>query len=209
MNLKKSIYFVLGGPGSGKGAFCANIIAHNPALFSHLSAGELLRQFNRKDNPHNLSAIAKQRYDIIEHCMHEGLIVPAEITIGLILDEIDRSAHSKFLIDGFPRNKDNYNGWNKLSQEYKNIKLSKVVYLECSESTMLNRIHRRAAESSQKRVDDNIEAFRKRMNTFLNETVPIVNIYDQQGMLLHIDAEKSQAEMYEEFKKTKIIPELA
>ncbi|PKI73720.1 hypothetical protein CRG98_005961, partial [Punica granatum] len=38
---KPTVVFVLGGPGSGKGTQCANIVKHFG--FTHLSAGDLLR----------------------------------------------------------------------------------------------------------------------------------------------------------------------
>ena len=38
---KVTVVFVLGGPGSGKGTQCANIVEHFG--FIHLSAGDLLR----------------------------------------------------------------------------------------------------------------------------------------------------------------------
>lgn len=44
----KMVNFVLGGPSSGKGTFCANLInANNRNRFAHLSAGDLLRKFVR------------------------------------------------------------------------------------------------------------------------------------------------------------------
>lgn len=39
------IFFVLGGPCSGKGLFCKNIVRKFPQECSHLSAGDLLRAF--------------------------------------------------------------------------------------------------------------------------------------------------------------------
>lgn len=38
---KPTVVFVLGGPGSGKGTQCANIVEHFG--YTHLSAGDLLR----------------------------------------------------------------------------------------------------------------------------------------------------------------------
>jgi UMP-CMP kinase len=40
-NSKPTVVFVLGGPGSGKGTQCANIV--ETYGFEHLSAGDLLR----------------------------------------------------------------------------------------------------------------------------------------------------------------------
>ena len=200
MDIRKRIYFVLGGPGSGKGTFCKNMVTKNPNLFAHLSAGDLLRKFNKNHDPINSPDKDKERFKIIDNCIKEGSIVPAEITIGLILDEISVNEMNCFLIDGFPRNQGNYDGWVKLSQERDNIETSKLLYLDCSEDTMLARINKRASESKVKRVDDNIEAFRKRIKVFLGETMPIVNIFDSQGKCVKIDSEKTQEDMYQQIK---------
>jgi UMP-CMP kinase len=50
--------------------------------------------------------------------MKDGEIVPVEITISLLKREMDQTMavnaqKNKFLIDGFPRNQDNLQGWNK------------------------------------------------------------------------------------------------
>ena len=43
----------------------------------------------------------------------EGKIVPVEITCQLLKNGMERNgwADNQFLIDGFPRNQDNYDGW--------------------------------------------------------------------------------------------------
>jgi len=208
MESKKSIYFVLGGPGSGKGTFCTNVINKYPERFAHLSAGDLLRKFNKEHDPQNCTDVAAERFNIIDQCIKEGLIVPAEITISLILEEVNKSKHELFMIDGFPRNKDNYEGWCTLSAIYENIQVSKVLFLNCSEETMLKRICKRAGESTEVRVDDNVDAFKKRINTFVNETLPIVEMYEGMGMVLNINSENTQVDMYNDLVESKLIPDL-
>jgi len=46
--------------------------------------------------------------------MVEGKIVPCEITVKLLEAEMRRNGYlgGKFLIDGFPRNKENLRRWN-------------------------------------------------------------------------------------------------
>jgi hypothetical protein len=41
----------------------------------------------------------------------EGKIVPVEVTVGLLSKAIFNSPNWHFLVDGFPRNMDNFNGW--------------------------------------------------------------------------------------------------
>lgn len=65
----------------------------------------------------------------------DGKIVPVEITICLLKKEVDRtmadSAQSnKFLIDGFPRNQDNLQGWNKTMDGKADV--SFVLFFDCN-----------------------------------------------------------------------------
>jgi hypothetical protein len=41
----------------------------------------------------------------------DGKIVPVEVTVSLLSKAIFSSPSWNFLVDGFPRNMDNFNGW--------------------------------------------------------------------------------------------------
>ncbi len=41
----------------------------------------------------------------------DGMIVPVEVTVSLLSKAIFSSPSWNFLVDGFPRNMDNFNGW--------------------------------------------------------------------------------------------------
>jgi UMP-CMP kinase len=68
----------------------------------------------------------------------------------------------KFLIDGFPRSKDNVEGWNDVMGD--KVYLGAVLYFVADEQVMTDRILARAATSG--RNDDNIETLRKRFQQF-------------------------------------------
>lgn len=93
--------FVLGGPGSGKGTQCERI-CHDYS-FKHLSAGDLLRkERNSPESKHG---------KLIADIIREGKIVPVEITVNLLKNAMEEykkeTGKNKFLVDGFPRNKNN------------------------------------------------------------------------------------------------------
>ena len=87
--------FILGGPGSGKGTQCSNLV--RDFGFVHLSAGDLLRA--ERDS-------GSEKAELINNILLAGNIVPVEITVNLIKDAMKKHGWSqkKFLIDGFPRN---------------------------------------------------------------------------------------------------------
>lgn len=101
------VVFVLGGPGAGKGTQCNNIVQKYG--YVHLSAGDLLREERTKPN--------SEFGELIESHILNGTIVPVEITCSLLDRAMQNSEnpHKKFMIDGFPRNEDNLQGWTKVS----------------------------------------------------------------------------------------------
>jgi len=107
MTKKPEVVFILGGPGAGKGTLCRYIVDRYG--YAHLSAGDLLREERAKPG--------SQYGELIETHIRNGTIVPVEITCSLIdrAMQISDNPHNRFLIDGFPRNKDNLDGWNKVS----------------------------------------------------------------------------------------------
>ena len=67
----------------------------------------------------------------------------------------------RFLIDGFPRNEDNEEGWQSIMGDSVNMEF--VLFLECSEELMIERILKRAEDAGESaRNDDNEEVLRRR-----------------------------------------------
>ena len=130
---KPYVYFVLGGPGSGKGTQCQKLVTDHG--FVHLSAGDLLRA-ERDSGSDNATLIN----DVIK----AGQIVPVAITCGLLKQAMERAgwAEKKFLVDGFPRNQDNYDGW--FDTMGSTVHIDRVLFFECSEAALTERINIRS-----------------------------------------------------------------
>ncbi len=86
------VVFVLGGPGSGKGTQCEQLVAN--FHFNHLSAGDLLRAEIARGSPQGES---------IKRTIELGQLVPVEVTLALLRSSMRCSRGTKFLVDGFPR----------------------------------------------------------------------------------------------------------
>lgn len=122
---KPQVVFVLGGPGAGKGTQCSNIVSKFG--FVHLSAGDLLRaERNKPDSTFG---------ELIDTHIKNGTIVPVEITCKLIQNAMEASAANRFLIDGFPRNKDNMIGWDTTIGD--RVDLLFVLFLDCPENVRI------------------------------------------------------------------------
>lgn len=51
------------------------------------------------------------------------------------------------------------------------------------------------------RSDDNPETIKKRLETFENETLPIVKDFDNKGNCIKVDATKNREKVYEELRE--------
>jgi UMP-CMP kinase len=172
---KPLVVFVLGGPGAGKGTQCANIV--NEFGFVHLSAGDLLRQ--ERDS-------GSKDGDLIASYIKNGQIVPVEITIALLRKAMERSETKKFLIDGFPRNENNLDGWEREMPADK-CEVKFMLFFDCPEDVCLDRAMKRGESSgAMARTDDNLESFKKRYRTYTSQTMPIIERYERRGMVRKI-----------------------
>lgn len=169
----KRIYFVLGGPGSGKGTQCERLVEHFG--FDHFSAGDLLRAEVKSGS---------EQGEMIDGMIKEGKIVPGHITIALLKKAIEGSNASGILIDGFPRQLDQAGAFEKDVSDFEF-----VLFFDCSEEEMEQRLLERGKTSG--RNDDNIESIRKRFKTFLETSMPVVSYYEAKGKVHRINANKS------------------
>ncbi|KAJ8978604.1 hypothetical protein NQ317_010062 [Molorchus minor] len=55
--------------------------------------------------------------------------------------------------------------------------------------------------SGSGRSDDNLDSLNKRLNTYLNETKPIIDYYENLNLVRRIDATRLVDEVYEDVKK--------
>lgn len=182
------VVFVLGAPGAGKGTQCSFI--SKQFGFVHLSAGDLLREERQRPG--------SEFGEMIEEKIRNGEIVPVEVTCSLLHKAMQKSGKTRFLIDGFPRNKDNLDGWERVMSN--KTKLLFVLFFECSRDLCTERCLGRGAAGSG-RSDDNLESLQKRFNTYLNATMPIIEHYEQKGLVRRVNAESAPEVVFEDVKK--------
>lgn len=182
------VVFVLGGPGAGKGTQCQKIVKE--FNFTHLSAGDLLREERAKPG--------SEYGELIERHIREGSIVPVEITCSLLERAMSESNNNKFLIDGFPRNQDNLDGWNK--RVASKVHFMFVLFFDCSMEVCERRCLARGAAGSG-RSDDNAESLRKRFRTYENDTMHIIQYYEKLNKVHRINADQTEEKVFEDVSK--------
>lgn len=179
-----TVFFILGGPGSGKGTNCQRLV--EDFGFSHLSAGDLLREEGKKDTPLGLK---------ITEILKAGQIVPSEVTVELLTNAIRNNPNpAGFLVDGFPRKADQ-----ALMFEEGVARAKAILYFDCSEQTMENRLLGRATGAAA-RDDDNIETIRRRFRVNVEQCMPVVQKYIDEGRATVLDANEDKDAVYAKVK---------
>ena len=178
---KPNIVFVIGGPGCGKGTQCKRIIKNFG--YQSFSTGDLLRQYV-KDK--------KDGYEEIDNQMKEGKLISSETLMKVLKSYVVNSRNKKILVDGYPRNKENIDVWEKEMKDDANVRAA--LYIEVSNEEMKKRILGR----NEGRADDNEATIAKRLDTFEKETKPIVSYFEKKGILIKIDGMKTVDQISED-----------
>lgn len=169
--VKPKVLFVLGGPGAGKGTQCEKLSAEYG--MKHLSAGELLREERLSGSLNG---------NLIESYLKDGKIVPVQITLDLLRKAMYSTNSNRYLVDGFPRNWDNIQGWDSCMPDVCDVEA--VLFIECPEEELQKRLLSRGLTSG--RSDDNIDTAKKRFATFKDTTVPLLQHFKDNNKLLKI-----------------------
>ncbi|KYN40706.1 putative adenylate kinase isoenzyme F38B2.4 [Trachymyrmex septentrionalis] len=178
--------WVIGGPGCGKGTQCDRIIEKYG--FLHLSSGDLLRAE---------VASGSERGAALQDLMSKGLFVPTDIVLELIKEQMDKAraegtTKTGFLIDGYPREKDQ-----GILFEEKVCPVDLILFFDVANDTMKKRLLGRAAVSQ--RADDNEETIKKRIEIFNAKNNEIVKHYENK--VIRINAEGTVDEIFAKVTK--------
>ncbi len=160
---------LFGPPGAGKGTQ-AEILKEKYNL-KHISTGDVFR-YNIK-NETELGVLAKSYMD-------KGDLVPDEVTINMLKDEVNKNPDVKgFIFDGFPRTESQAIALDEFLAE-KGECINGMIALEVSEDLLVQRILERGKTSG--RVDDQNEAkIRNRFNEYNTKTAVLKDFYKSQN----------------------------
>ncbi len=161
---------IFGPPGAGKGTQSDKLIQKYG--FIHISTGDLFR-WHTKNN-----TTLGQR---VKEIMNSGALVPDEITIAMLKEELDKNPQAKgFLFDGFPRTVPQAEALDKFMKENKTA-IHHVIALDVSEQELRTRIAKR--RTTENRADDEEEKLNKRITEYFGKTIHVLPFYKNQGRL--------------------------
>ena len=195
---------LFGPPGAGKGTQ-AKRLEKNRGLIQ-LSTGDMLRAAVAAGTEYGKKA---------KEVMEKGELVSDEIVINIIsdrLDEDDVKNAPGVIFDGFPRTVAQAGELDKMLAG-KGMKLDAVIVLDVDDEALVERITGRftcakcgkgyhekyerpkadgvcdecGGTEFTRRADDNEETVRQRLEAYHAQTAPLVDYYEKQGIVKHVD----------------------
>jgi adenylate kinase len=194
---------MLGPPGAGKGTQ-AKLLAEELGV-PHVSSGDLFRDhLGRKTE---LGLLAKEYMD-------RGDLVPDDVTVGMVVERIDRSdCRDGVILDGFPRTLSQAAALDSALAE-RGQGVTVVPLIQVADEEIVKRLTARrvcrncgavynlvfnppsvegvcdaCGGELYQRDDDNPETVRNRLFTYYKETSPLIGYYFAKSLLAEIDGE--------------------
>ncbi|MFA6594705.1 MAG: adenylate kinase [Bacilli bacterium] len=192
---------IMGAPGTGKGTYAEGIEKHFG--IPHISTGEIFREAISQKTP--LGILAQSFID-------DGHLVPDDVTVQIVRERIQQpDCQNGFVLDGFPRTLNQAENFTRILKEL-NIQLDLVINLLSDEELIIRRItNRRLCSKCGKgynlitippkkegicddcggaiyqRKDDSEEVIRERLEVYHRQTKPLIDYYEAQGNIIHMD----------------------
>lgn len=206
---------LMGPPGAGKGTQ-AVILAEKLGI-PHISTGDMFRKAVKEETALGLEA---KRY------MDSGQLVPDEVTIGIVRERLGAGDCAKgFLLDGFPRTVFQAEALDGIMKEL-GTKLDMALNIDVDAEALVGRITgRRMCRSCgtpyhvtfspskvqgvcdacggelYQRDDDKEETVRKRLEVYNSQTLPLIEYYRKQGIIVDIDGNQPMEKVTEAILK--------
>jgi adenylate kinase len=207
---------LLGPPGAGKGTQAERL--REDFDLDYIATGDMLRKAVADGT--ELGKKAKAYMD-------KGDLVPDEVIIGVILEEIESEAGADgFLLDGYPRTVDQATALDDALARL-DRQLTAVLLIEADDEEVVRRLsgRRMCAESGHvynmhtdppkhdevcdqdgskliQRDDDREETVRNRLEVYHRQTSPLVKFYEERDLLKRFDGSRSPTEVHDHIRAT-------
>jgi adenylate kinase len=186
---------IMGPPGAGKGTQAKFIAEHFkiPAI----STGDIFRANVSEGTELGIQA---------KRFMDAGDYVPDEVTNLMVRNRIDEpDAANGFLLDGYPRTLaqvEELDGMIKFTGH----QLDAVVCLTVDQDEIVSRLLQRAQVEG--RADDTEDVIRRRQELYVEQTEPLVEVYQKRGIVVEVDGMGEVTEVTNRvFEALDVVPE--
>ena len=205
---------LLGPPGAGKGTQAARL--RDDFGLPYIGTGDLLREHVGEG-----TELGRQANEF----MQQGALVPDELVIAMILDKIEDEGEDGFLLDGFPRTVPQADALSE-ELERRGRRLTAALLVDAPDDVVERRLsgrrqcseghlyhqdfdppkHDNACDQCGKqlktRADDQPEKVRKRLATYHQQTEPLIDYYEERGLLRRFDGTRSPTEVHDHIRAT-------
>lgn len=205
---------LIGPPGAGKGTQAERL--RNDFHLPFISTGDMLRGHVKEGT--ELGKAAKSHMDA-------GGLVPDDLIVAMIAQRLEEDdARDGFILDGFPRTPVQAQALEgQLSSEGRRI--TAALYIDVPDAEVVKRISGRRVcvkaghnyhvdydppkipdvcdqDGSRliQRDDDKPEVVQKRLNVYHEKTAPLIEYYDEQGLMRRIDGTRSPTEVHDHIR---------
>ncbi len=201
---------LFGPPGAGKGTQAKELSQKYD--IPHISTGDILRANVREGTELGLKA---------KEYMDKGELVPDQVLIGLIKDRLEEpDCENGYLLDGYPRTIPQADALEDILGEISKP-LEVVINIDVSDEEVVKRISgRRTCSCGEsyhvmfnppekegvcnacgaqlyQRDDDSEDVVRQRLAVYNEKTKPLINYYEEKGLLVNVDGNGSVDEVFE------------
>jgi len=164
---------ILGPPGSGKGTQAAMLV--DELGVPHISTGSLLRNAAKRGTELGLQAKA---------ITDKGELVPDDIMSDMIEERLSRNdVANGFILDGYPRTVTQAKSLDVMLARLEKP-VQEALHIDVDPELIIRRIAKRAKEEG--RSDDTAETVRNRMRVYAEQTAPVADYYEEQGLLTRV-----------------------
>ena len=201
---------MLGAPGAGKGTQ-AKMIASKYQV-PHISTGYIFRA-----NIKNGTELGKKAKEY----MDQGLLVPDELTVDLVIDRLSQDDCSRgYILDGFPRTIPQAQALDGALAK-RGEKMDYAINVDVPDENIVTRMSGRRActgcgatyhivhnpskkgdicevcgETLILREDDKPETVHKRLSVYHEQTQPLIDYYTEQGILKTVDGTQDMNDVF-------------
>jgi len=206
----------MGPPGAGKGTQAEKIV--DTFKVCHISTGDMFREAIKAQT--EMGKLASSFID-------KGQLVPDSVTVGIVKERLVKAdcKEQGFLLDGFPRNLEQARALDQILEDL-DYQLTGVINIVVDKDALAKRIVGRQICKScgasyhvvlkkplkegicdrcgsplYVRPDDTIEVLSSRLNVYEEQTAPLLDFYNQKGLVKDIDGDQDLDNVFAQIKE--------
>jgi adenylate kinase len=185
---KKNLNFILiGPPASGKGTQAKRLLRRFKG-YHYISTGQLFRK------------LIKEKTDVgqrIKQIVEKGGLPYDDLATTLWMFDIafNVKRNQGIVADGFPRRVQEAKDLDNFLKFLERKKNTIFFLLEISEKEALKRLPKRG------RADDEVKDIKRRFRLYRKKTIPAINYFGKQGLLIKINGEQTRQKVSQDILK--------